>query len=61
MEPITYHEIPCSALIQGGRGLVLSQLGVPDFADSPREALPPLRSERRRAGDGEGEGTGASM
>lgn len=27
-----------------GRGLVLPQLGLPDFVDSPREVLHPLRS-----------------
>ena len=65
--PVPYDGIPCSALIQWGKGLILPQLNIPDFADSPREVLPPLRSglvvEWREAGvgEGEGEGIGASM
>lgn len=41
----------------GGRGLVLLQLGMPGFVDSPREALPFLWSERR-VGEGRGGGGG---
>lgn len=36
IEPIPYGTLPCSALIQRGRGLFFPQLGVPNFDDSPR-------------------------
>lgn len=42
--PLAMVGIPCSALIQGGGGLVLPQLGKPDFVDFPREALPTAKS-----------------
>lgn len=34
--------IPCLALIQGGRDLVLTQLDIQDFVDTLRKVLPPL-------------------
>ena len=39
MKPILYGEIPQSAVMNGGGGLVLSQLNVPGFVDSPWEVL----------------------
>ena len=41
LEPISW-----LSLDKWGRGLVLTQLGMSAFIGSPREALPPLRSER---------------
>lgn len=40
MEPITYGGIPCSTLTQGRRDLVLPQLGITDFVNSPRRPYP---------------------
>lgn len=52
----------------GGSGLVLPQLGVPDFVDIPREAIAPLRSgwecgmgESERVKGEEGGGTRPTM
>lgn len=50
-----------------GAGFVLPQLGMPDFLDYPKKALPPLRSGGgggkggRWAGQGEGEETAIVM
>lgn len=42
--PFTVHSLWWNTLHTGGRGLVLPQLGMLDFAGSPREALEPLKS-----------------
>lgn len=40
----------------GGRGFILPQLGMPEFVDSSRETLPPMRSGWGQEGGKVGEG-----